>query len=153
MNMMFYMTLVSYQEKSLFCLHSNYCRCLCWFKAQQCLGQRYGLKTLSTTRKSPFLTKFWSPASSASSGIRTHDPQTQGRLLLPLGCTPSTLYSSDLIAKERTNYNLFYHIIVLRPFPQPESPLSSLSFGLRLQVQAPGFELTTPKLKAACSYR
>ena len=26
--------------------------------AQQCLGQRYGLKTLLTTRKPPFLTKF-----------------------------------------------------------------------------------------------
>ena len=27
--------------------------CFCGFKAQQCLGQRYGLKTLSTTRKPP----------------------------------------------------------------------------------------------------
>ena len=35
---------------------------------------------------------------------------------------------------------------VLRPFPQPETPLSSQDFGLRLQVQAPGFELSTPKL-------
>ena len=34
----------------------RYC-CFCGFKAQQCLGQRYGLKTLSTTRKPPFLTK------------------------------------------------------------------------------------------------
>ena len=33
---------------------------------------------------------------------------------------------------------------VLRPFLQPESPLSS-------QVQASGFELTTPILKAASS--
>ena len=49
--------------------------------AQQCLGQRYGLKTLSTTRKPPFITKF----------------------------------------------------------------------GLRLQVQASGFQLTTPILKAARS--
>ena len=32
--------------------------CFCEFKAQQCLGQQYGLKTLSTTRKPPFLTKF-----------------------------------------------------------------------------------------------
>ena len=55
------------------------------FKAQQCLGQRYGLKTLSTTRKAPFLTKVWSPASSASFGIRTHDPHTRGRALQPLG--------------------------------------------------------------------
>ena len=31
--------------------------CLCGFKAQQCLRQWYGLKTLSTTRKPPFLTK------------------------------------------------------------------------------------------------
>ena len=52
-----------------------------FFGEQQCLGQRYGLKTLSTTRKPPFLTKF----------------------------------------------------------------------GLRLQVQASGFELTTPILEAACS--
>ena len=57
------------------------CCCLCGFKAQQCLGQRYGLKTLSTTKKPPFLTKF----------------------------------------------------------------------GLRLQVQAYGFELTTPILEAARS--
>ena len=48
--------------------------CCCRFQAQQCLGQRFGLKTRSTTRKPPFLTKFWSPASSASSGIRTHEP-------------------------------------------------------------------------------
>ena len=33
---------------------------------------------------------------------------------------------------------------VLRLFRQPESPLSSQEFGLRLQVQAPGFELMTP---------
>ena len=37
---------------------SNYticcCCCFCGFKAQQCMGQRYGLKTLSTTRKPPF---------------------------------------------------------------------------------------------------
>ena len=37
---------------------------------------------------------------------------------------------------------------VLRPFLQPESPLSSR---LRLQVQASGFQLTTPILKAARS--
>ena len=30
----------------------------CRFKAQQCLGQRCGLKTLYTTRTPPFLTKF-----------------------------------------------------------------------------------------------
>ena len=58
----------------LFCL-------FLWLKAQQCLGQWYVLKTLSTTRKPSFLTKF----------------------------------------------------------------------GLRLQVQASGFELTTPKLEAARS--
>ena len=34
------------------------CCCFLRFKAQQCLGQRYGLKALSTTRKPPFLTKF-----------------------------------------------------------------------------------------------
>ena len=33
---------------------------------------------------------------------------------------------------------------VLRPFLQPESPLSSQEFDLRLQVQAPGFELISP---------
>ena len=40
---------------------------------------------------------------------------------------------------------------VLRPFLQPESPLSSRSFGLRLQVQASGFELTTTILEAGRS--
>ena len=32
---------------------------------------------------------------------------------------------------------------VLRPFLQPESSLSSQEFGLRLQVQDPGFEIMT----------
>ena len=36
-------------------------------------GQQHSLKALSTTRKPSFLAIFWSPASSASSGIRTHD--------------------------------------------------------------------------------
>ena len=34
--------------------------------------------------------------------------------------------------------------MVLRPFLQPERPLSSQEFGLRLQVQAAGIELVTP---------
>ena len=64
-----------YQYKnSIFIIACSFCG----FKAQQCPGQRYGLKTLSTTRKPPFLAKF----------------------------------------------------------------------GLRLQVQAPGFQLTTPILEA-----
>ena len=68
---------------SFYQIYSQCCLfvCFCGFKAQQCLGQRYGLKTLSTTRKPPFRTKF----------------------------------------------------------------------GLRLQVQASGFELTTPILEAARS--
>ena len=37
---------------------------------------------------------------------------------------------------------------VLRPFLQPESPPFLTKFGLRLQVQASGFELTTPILEA-----
>ena len=41
--------------------------------------------------------------------------------------------------------------VLRRPFLQPESPLSSQDFGLRLQVQASGFELTTPILEAARS--
>ena len=40
---------------------------------------------------------------------------------------------------------------VLRPFLQPESPLSSQELGLKLQVQASGFKLTTPILEAAHS--
>ena len=40
---------------------------------------------------------------------------------------------------------------VLRPCLQPESPPFLTKFVLRLQVQASGFELTTPKLKAARS--
>ena len=40
---------------------------------------------------------------------------------------------------------------VLRPFLQPESLLSSQEFGLRLQVQALGFELMTPVLGVECS--
>ena len=50
----------------------------CGFMAQQCLGQRYGLKTLSTTRKSPFLTSLVS-GSIASFGIQTHDLFTRVR--------------------------------------------------------------------------
>ena len=48
--------------------------CLCGFKAQQCLGQRFGLKTLSTTGKPPFLHEVWSPASSASFGDSNSRP-------------------------------------------------------------------------------
>ena len=38
---------------------------------------------------------------------------------------------------------------VLRPIPQPESPYFLTKFGLRLQVQASGFELTAPILEPA----
>ena len=38
---------------------------------------------------------------------------------------------------------------VLRPFPQPESPLSSQESGLRLQVPATGFEHVTSMLGVA----
>ena len=61
--------------------------CSCGFKAHQCLGQRYGLKTLSTTGKPPFLTK--------------------------LGSALTNAWASGT---------------VLRPFLQPESPLSSRSW-------------------------
>ena len=40
---------------------------------------------------------------------------------------------------------------VFRPFLQPESPLFLTKFGLWLQVQASGFELTTPILQAVPS--
>ena len=42
---------------------------------------------------------------------------------------------------------------VLRPFLQPDSPHSPQEFGLRLQVQASGFELTTLILEAARTNR
>ena len=48
--------------------------CLCGFKAQQCLGHRYGLKTLSTTRKPPFLTKFGLRLQVRSLGIKLTTP-------------------------------------------------------------------------------
>ena len=41
-------------------------------------NQWSSLKTLSSTRKSPFLTRVWSPASSASSQIQTRDPHIRG---------------------------------------------------------------------------
>ena len=40
---------------------------------------------------------------------------------------------------------------VLRPFLQPDGPLSSREFGLLLQVQTPGCQLTIPILEAARS--
>ena len=57
--------------------------CLCRFSAQQCLGQWFGLKTLSTTRKSLSLARkrIWSPASSASFGIWTHNPRDGSQTL------------------------------------------------------------------------
>ena len=48
--------------------------CFRWFKAQQCLGQRYGLKTLSTTRKLPFLTKFGLRLQVQASGLELTTP-------------------------------------------------------------------------------
>ena len=39
------------------------------------------LRPFPTTRKPPFLTRVWSPASSASSGIRTHDPHAGSPML------------------------------------------------------------------------
>ena len=48
--------------------------CFCGFKAQQCLGQRYGLKTLSTTRKPPFLTKFGLRLQVQASGFELTTP-------------------------------------------------------------------------------
>ena len=41
--------------------------------------------------------------------------------------------------------------MVLRPFTTSRKPPFLTKFGLRLQVQAPGFELTTPILEAARS--
>ena len=42
--------------------------------------------------------------------------------------------------------NAWANSTVLRPVQQPEGPLFSQEFGLRLQVQAPVFELVTPML-------
>ena len=50
------------------------CCCFCGFKAQQCLDQRYGLKTLSTTRKPPFLTKFGLRLQVQASGFKLTTP-------------------------------------------------------------------------------
>ena len=58
--------------------------------------------------------------------------------------------SSLLLFVQRLN-NDWASGIVLRPFLQPESPLSSQEIGLRLQVQASGFKLTTRILEAAHS--
>ena len=57
------------------------CCCFCGFKAQQCLGQRYDLHDSFYNQKAPFPHEAWSPASSASFGIRTHDPHARGRVL------------------------------------------------------------------------
>ena len=57
-----------------------------------CLGQRYGLKTLSITRKPPFLTRVWSSASSASSGIQTYDSAH----ILEVNCSsPSAMHHTS----------------------------------------------------------
>ena len=50
------------------------CCCFCGFKAHQCLGQRYGLKTLSTTRKPPFLMKFGLRLQVQASGFKLTTP-------------------------------------------------------------------------------
>ena len=52
--------------------------CFCEFKAQQCLGQWYGLKTLSTTRKPPSLTKF---------GLRLQVQASGFELILEAACS------------------------------------------------------------------
>ena len=53
----------------------------CGFKAQQCLGQRYGLKTLSTTRKPPFLTKFGLRLQVQASGFELTTPYSRPHAL------------------------------------------------------------------------
>ena len=70
-------------------------------------GQWYGLKTLSTTRKAPFPHEVRSPDSSACFGIRTHDPHTRGRVLYPLGYTPSTMFQYLIIVKSFLNFVIF----------------------------------------------
>ena len=60
------------------------------------------------------------------------------------------LFYSVLFSVSENNLmlnNAWANGAVLRPFLQPESPLSSQEFGLRLQVPAPGFKLMTLMLE------
>ena len=49
--------------------------------AQTCLGQGYGLKTLSTNRKLPFLTKFGRRLQVQASGFKLMTPYSRSRAL------------------------------------------------------------------------
>ena len=51
----------------------------------------------------PFPHEVWSPASSASLGIRTYDPHTRGRALSPLGytqCLTTRLYTMPNVLEQ-----------------------------------------------------